>query len=45
MMTTNIATLNINGITSATRMQMLRNFIHKHGVDILVADHFDTVDH
>jgi len=35
MITTNIATLNINGITSTTRMQMLRNFINKHGIDIL----------
>ena len=34
MITTNIATLNINGITSTTRMQMLRNFINKHDIDI-----------
>jgi exonuclease III len=35
MITTNIATINISGITSTTRMQMLRNFIYKHDIDIL----------
>jgi exonuclease III len=35
MITTNIATININGITSTTRMRMLRNFIYKHDIDIL----------
>jgi hypothetical protein len=35
MITTNIATININGITSTTRMQMLRNFIYTHNFDIL----------
>jgi len=35
MTTTNIATININGITSPTRMQMLRNFIYKQDIDIL----------
>jgi len=33
-MTTNMATININGITSTTRRQMLRNFIYKHDIDI-----------
>jgi endonuclease/exonuclease/phosphatase family metal-dependent hydrolase len=35
MITINKATLNINGITSPTRMQMLCNFINKHDIDIL----------
>jgi exonuclease III len=35
IITTNITTININGITSTTRTQMLRNFIYKLDIDIL----------
>jgi exonuclease III len=35
MKITNIATIDIIGITSTTRMQMLRNIIYKHDIDIL----------
>ena len=31
-----IMTLNINGITSPTRLLMLRGFIHKHDADIVL---------
>jgi exonuclease III len=44
MITTNIATININGITSTTRMQMLRNFIHKHDIDILFMQEVDQLN-
>jgi exonuclease III len=36
MTTINIATLNINGIASRTRTQMLRSFIYKQDLDILL---------
>jgi exonuclease III len=36
MTTISIATLNINGITSSTRTQMLRSFIYKQDLDILL---------
>jgi len=29
-----VATLNINGITSATRLKMLEEFLHKHDIEI-----------
>jgi len=29
-----VATLNINEITSATRLRMLEEFLHKHDIDI-----------
>ena len=42
-----IATLNINGITAATRVDMLRDFIHKQELDIIFLQevmHPNTLD-
>ena len=39
-----VATLNINGITSATRLGMLEEFLHKHDIDIALLQEITHLD-